>query len=791
MSTVSLGRRATAKVWSGVLFAASASLLLAACGSVPRLSDDRRVNHSEEAANVFVSAYPAIPWTAIASKLEPKHNLSMADARLLAAVTTQAQVSQFLSTFSASLGLSLPLRSHSSLTTIDATGTSTTTGTRTVASPTIPPTATQTNGITDASLAADLSKGPFAFGLDGATQLHAATGIYQLAQILDNQIAASLAPHGYEAHLITFQVNLQPSGRNLPYDAYVNLSLFPAPWAKAIHTSTVNASSADSLPPVIVYPLVISDSMESANVGKSIEVVRQAALQLSGIVSNVGLGGSLAGGTNRLDTLLGSDRNSLVTVGRVSDHTLRIRLGATQQGSRKLALVPSTHNVSVVVFTKSDEVKPDLHIDKLAVVTQTELVDVDSGKALESIRSGKAARDELRNRVLRIVNSYDYRFLKECAGAEEYAALDLLTALDRGDLAEVSSCLVDVDPSGDEHEVLVAANEVVKVKGVRVAPALTGTLHGVPQKSLYALAPLSAASAQSATNATRQAMASTLAAQEGRLRRLLASLMGVQTNTRHGRLMVELSAHKVSKPMLPPEAQYAVLHDDNKSAASVVLRGGSHLRQQGISAKIPTSVKGLTGRDLAVFPTQVAVDAAGENVQLTFPSLIATQAISTPVTGTPTTVTLELTLTQIRSVPATSPTTAKYTVRVLPPKDDEDKDKKPKGPTSPVKSTTSILVAAPDGTGRLTLLVSDWDSAKDGALSLGLQGAMLAPSSDGAKLDAATGRIPVSPKTAVILALSSLSPRSPVKLQTFVKDKPLGEALTFTVERGDTASAGR
>ena len=791
MVTVTRRRRSIAKVRSSILIAASASLLLAACGSTPLLSDERRVEHSEDAANVFVSAYPAIPWTAIASKLEPKHNLTMADARALAAVTTQAQVSQFLSTFSASLGLSLPLRTNSSLTTIDAAGTLATTGTRTVAAPTVPATATQTTGITDASLVADLTKGPFAFGLDGATQLHAATGIYQLAQILDNQISSSLAPHGYEAHLITFQVNLQPSGRNLPYDAYVNLSLFPAPWTKAIHTTTSNAGSADSLPPVIVYPLVITDAMESANVGKSIEVVRQAALQLSGIVSNVGLGGSLAGGTDRLDALLGSDRNSLVTVGRVSDHTLRIRLGAAQQGSRKLALVPSTHNISVVVFTKSDEAKADLHIDKLAIVTQTELVDVDSGKALESLRSGKAARDELRNRVLRIVNGYDYGFLKECAGTEDYAALDLLTALDRGDLAEVSSCLIDVDPSGEEHDVLVAANEVKKVKGVRVAPALVGNSPTAAQKSLYALTPQAAASSLSQTATTRRAMASTLAAQEGRLRRLLASLMGVQTNTRHARLMVELSTHKNSKPMLPPEAQYAVLQDDTKSAASVVLRGGSNLRQQVIAARIPTNIKGTTGQDLAVLTTQVAVDAAGENVQLTFPSLIATQVVSTPVTGTPTTVTLEVTLTPVRSVPATSSTTAKYTLRVLPPRDEDDKDKKSKGPTSPVKATTSILVAAPDGTGRLTLLVGAWDPAKDGALSLGLHGAMLATAQDAAKLDVATGNIPVGPKTAVNLALSSLSPRSPVKIQTFVKDKPLGDALTFTVERGDPAPVGR
>src|SRR5687767_5373962 len=63
----------------------AASLLgcmaLASCEHSKPISDERRVNRSEDVANVYVAAYPAIPWAAVADKLEPKHELTTADAR--------------------------------------------------------------------------------------------------------------------------------------------------------------------------------------------------------------------------------------------------------------------------------------------------------------------------------------------------------------------------------------------------------------------------------------------------------------------------------------------------------------------------------------------------------------------------------------------------------------------------------------------------------------------------------------------------------------------------------------
>ena len=186
--------------------------------------------------------------------------------------------------FAAGLGVGLPSGTSSSSTVIAADGTSATTGTRKRDPGAVPSSSgASAVSITDANLAPDLSKGPFAYGLDASTQLTVGSSVFQLAQILDNQISKSIAPKGYQAHLLTFQVNLQPKGRNLPYDAYVNLTIMPASWDVAIAGSEMLARDSAELSPVIIYPLVISDSMESSNVGRSVEAIRQAAFALSGL----------------------------------------------------------------------------------------------------------------------------------------------------------------------------------------------------------------------------------------------------------------------------------------------------------------------------------------------------------------------------------------------------------------------------------------------------------------------------------------------------------------------------
>ena len=77
-----------------------------------------------------------------------------------------------------------------------------------------------------------------------------------------------------------------------------------------------------------------------------------------------------------IDSGTGLDLNSVLTVARVSANTLRVRLGAMQQGSTEYAMIPRTHNVTVLVML------PPGAAGYLQLMARTTMVDVHTGAAL-------------------------------------------------------------------------------------------------------------------------------------------------------------------------------------------------------------------------------------------------------------------------------------------------------------------------------------------------------------------------------------------------------------------------
>ena len=353
---------------------------LAAC--TPPFDTYQRVNTSEEAGNVFVSASPAIAWTEISEKLQPQLNLSMAEARTLAATSTSSLVSQYLSSLSVGLRAGLPTRTSSWTTALAEDGSSTTTGQRTHAPGTVPDSSgTKATGIDNSSLAPDFSKMPANNAVDGNTLLSHAVALYQYAQILDNSISKSILPLGYRPYLITLQINQQPRLRNLPYDTFVDVALLPSGLNFTKQSDQMGLfkatpkSKTDKLPPVIAYPLVISDAMEINSVEKSLETIRQASLGISGMIQAIGVNAGVERAVDRLLAKSGANRNSLITVGRVSDSMLRIRLGAYDSGSGGLVMAARSYNISLMILV-------DESYEHLAINTRTEFVDVYNGSRL-------------------------------------------------------------------------------------------------------------------------------------------------------------------------------------------------------------------------------------------------------------------------------------------------------------------------------------------------------------------------------------------------------------------------
>jgi hypothetical protein len=516
---------------------------------------------SEDAAFVYVAAYPPVPWFEISDKLQPKNNLTIEQARNFAAVTTQVQVSQYLSSFAVGLGIGLATKLDVSKLVRNADGTSTSTGELTRTAGMVP----ESSGVPSSAITSGvgaLDKIPNALGIDGNTLLTAGTALYQQAQILDNQIAKAVYPSGYDAHLLTLQVAIQPTQRNVGADAYVNVTFLPGEFKRAVAASSDVTSSVEGRAPVMVYPLIIMDALETTSVGRTVEAVRQASLALSGTIGAVGANLGLGGGSSDAARVAGLDKNSLVTVGRIADHTIRIRLGAENSGSAGFALVPRTYNVSLVVLTRSD---PDekVHIGNLVAITHTTLHSITDGRRVPSKFDGNRLATAVRDRIC---------FFELGGRHQPEGMIDC-----KPDRKAVS----DVD-KGHYLGLLRAAS--------RSDYGLIGARFGIdPEKPID-------------PNFDKG------------FSRFLASLIEMQQESRYSDILIPLRPHQAAAL---PESQQLVLYTDKEGVASFTARGGKRLQANALSAYLELS----GDQKLRLLPAKIDVAEDRSAVVASFPSL--------------------------------------------------------------------------------------------------------------------------------------------------------------------------
>ncbi|MCP4373185.1 MAG: DUF1573 domain-containing protein, partial [Deltaproteobacteria bacterium] len=128
---------------------------------------------------------------------------------------------------------------------------------------------------------------------------------------------------------------------------------------------------------VKIIPLLVTDNIESMIHSRSTDRLRKYAMALSFMFKGVSGNLDLQKYSEDLQTLLGSDLNSLLTVARVSDNTLRVRLGAMHQGGIQYSMVPRNHNITLLVLVPKG-------VRNVRVATKSTMVDAISGKSLRS-----------------------------------------------------------------------------------------------------------------------------------------------------------------------------------------------------------------------------------------------------------------------------------------------------------------------------------------------------------------------------------------------------------------------
>jgi len=230
---------------------------------------------------------------------------------------------------------------------------------------------------------------------DPMLQYAAANSLYQEVKFLNAAVRHAANRENFVPYVLRMKVGLMPRRRNLPYDTYVNLSIFTEDIVESM--SATSLSDLDMTVPLVV-PLLVTDSLEASTNSTTLGRLIEASVALQGTTGTTAFGFNQGFTMEDLVSALGRDLNSLFMVSRLSDNTIRLRLGANQQISSNYAMVPRNHTVTLLVLlpTKAvDEKKEHL------IQARTEMVHVRTGKALK----GKGTRQDRRD-VERIVGRF-------------------------------------------------------------------------------------------------------------------------------------------------------------------------------------------------------------------------------------------------------------------------------------------------------------------------------------------------------------------------------------------------
>lgn len=567
------------------------TLLVSGCSNFLARSDEpssRVVERSADIADVFVTALPPMAFGDLQGSLAIHHDLSAADCRALAAQTTRSDVYQLLSQVAFGIGLSLPLHTVANAVTT-SNGVTSTTNTATTGSAVVP----VSSGVASntASLSPDIAKSATSLGLDGEAAIMGGTALCQSAVLTQQQIASAKLPDGYDANVITFQVNVQPKARDLSYDTTIGLELWPE------EQSPVE----DGMPPVLVYPLIINDVLESASTARSTEVIRQFSASLSGVLGNL-VATNIGGGSGLAEqnTALGVDRNGILTMGRVNGNTIQIRIGAPSAGTARYAMVPRTFNVSALVLTKKASSSNATGMTRLTAISRSNFVHTDPKVHLPSDIAAEPSkilenRIKQAEKVVQVMNGYDELKLSDkefCGGKymEAYRAskidkdnmlplLDLLRQMNRQELGYLKICVVPSKPIQEPS---------------------------------------------SCDDNCKQEIRERLELEEISRIRFYSDLAKVNVGSRYSTNIIPIPTDKPAK--LPKaDNQLIVIEDDGKTA-STVLRGGEHLKDKSLIAYaiVDSSFCDQQRRlsECRLPASGVSVSSDGSVVTVTLPSLL-------------------------------------------------------------------------------------------------------------------------------------------------------------------------
>ena len=380
-----------------------ALLFLLGCQGTP-LFEQRRVERQDQAGSVHIAPLFVAPWEDFINDLQPNFDIDEEKALKRVIPSTLGILEKFQDASEFQLKLAPPRTSVTETVAKEKP---------TGAEPTRRETVTEKKEPGDVSglkferdvakdrKAAELpGKAPSIaeLGLDPVLQHKAALALFQEVKLLNRYVRSAALRYDYRPYVVRLQVSLLPYSRTLPYDAFVTFSFFTECVAagrvppkelketdaeeKALE-ELCKDNKAMRLPDVI--PLLVTDNLEATLHSRAVDVTRQLGLALGILAKGFGAGVEAQHFSERIQAAFGRDLNSILTVGRVSDNTLRVRLGAQQQVAAQYAVVPRTHTITLLLLVPAryvDEARKRKLAPQIWVLSHSELYDAHTGAVL-------------------------------------------------------------------------------------------------------------------------------------------------------------------------------------------------------------------------------------------------------------------------------------------------------------------------------------------------------------------------------------------------------------------------
>ncbi len=402
-------------------------LALAACTT--RTFRPNLANSMDDAASVHLAVLSVAPWKECCDAMQPNFKMSADDAVKASVRSTMALTQKYLDVIGANAKVVLPGTSFTNtMTTRFADGTTTMTKDESRI--------TNSGDISKVSAPAAVNRtasqlpptdSPFSksdLDIGAMMQYRVATAIYQEVQLLNRYIKDAATYDGCTPYLVRLQISLLPKKENEPYDAYMNLSFFLGDFGTELPPTASGGRG------VHVIPLLVTDDIEAALQSRTVNQLQQFSLALAGIVSGVGFGTDFQRVRDQLVSAMGRDLNSTFTIARVSENTIRCRIGAQNDPESRFAMVPQTHNASVLVLvpqTGSKEGNRNKR-DIVRIAAKTTLTNALNGKDLEA-----GSRDEIRKRMEQAFSERkmnvnltdgDVRYIQHCIAANDWGGFN-------------------------------------------------------------------------------------------------------------------------------------------------------------------------------------------------------------------------------------------------------------------------------------------------------------------------------------------------------------------------------